>query len=91
MKGHPVRRARILTHATALLVGITLMPTAVAAPAGGAPGDDPCRLAIACAFLPIAPDLDGDVDLTKQLPPGYSPEPQISSLPPVNPCLRGCV
>jgi hypothetical protein len=80
-----------LTHATALLLGITLMPTSVAAPAGGEPGDDPCRLAIACAFLPIAPDLDDDVDLTKQLPPGYRPASEISSLPPVNPCLHGCV
>ena len=32
-----MRRARILTHATALLVGITLMPTAVAAPAAAPP------------------------------------------------------
>jgi hypothetical protein len=86
-----MRRNPILAHGVALLLSITLMPTAVAAPAGGDPGDDPCRLAIACAFLPIAPDLDGDVDLTKQLPPGYSPAPQISSLPPVNPCLHGCV
>lgn len=86
-----MRRTRILTHATALLLGITLMPTAVAAPAGGDPGDDPCRLAIACAFLPIAPDLDGDVDLTKRLPTGDSTAPQISSLPPVNPCLQGCI
>jgi hypothetical protein len=86
-----VRHARILTRGTALLLGITLMPTAVAAPAGGAPGDDPCRFAITCAFLPIAPDLDGDVDLTQQLPPGYNPVPQISSLPPVNPCIQGCV
>jgi hypothetical protein len=87
-----VRRNPILAHAAALLLSITLVPTAEAAPAGPDPGDDPCRLAISlCAFLPIAPDLDGDVDLTKQLPPGYSPAPQISSLPPVNPCLHGCV
>lgn len=88
-----MRRTWILTGAAALLLlGITLVSTARAAPAGADPGDDPCRLAISlCAFLPIAPDLDGDVDLTKQLPLANSPAPQISSLPPVNPCLHGCV
>jgi hypothetical protein len=35
------------------------------------PDDDPCGLAVNlfCRFLPMAPELDGDVDLTKQLPP----------------------
>ena len=87
-----MRRNPILAHAAALLLGITLVPTAEAAPAGAEPGDDPCRPAISlCAFLPIAPDLDGDLDLTKRLPPGDSTAPQISSLPPVNPCLQGCI
>ena len=33
--------------------------------------DDPCGLAVNlfCRVLPIAPELDGDVDLTMQLPP----------------------
>jgi hypothetical protein len=88
-----VRRTWILTHAAALLLGITLVSTAEAAPAGADPSDDPCRLGLSpvCAFLPIAPDLDGDVDLTEQLPEANSPAPQISSPPPVDPCLHGCV
>lgn len=37
-----------------------------AAPAGADPGGDPCQLAVTflCKFMPIAPDLDGDLDLT---------------------------
>jgi hypothetical protein len=87
-----MRRNPILTHAAALLLGMALVSTAEATPADADPGDDPCRLAISlCAFLPTAPDLEGDVDLTKKLPPGDSTAPQISSPPPVNPCLHGCV
>ena len=43
--------------------------TAPVAPADS--DDDRCGLAVTlfCRFLPIAPELDGDVDLTKQLPP----------------------
>jgi hypothetical protein len=88
-----MRRNPILTHAAALLLGMTLVSTVEATPADADPGGDPCRFGISlvCAFLPIAPDLDGDVDLTKQLPAANSAAPQISSLPPVNPCLHGCV
>jgi hypothetical protein len=35
------------------------------------PADDPCPLSMAfvCRFVPIAPELEGDVDLTKQQAP----------------------
>jgi hypothetical protein len=47
-----------------------------------APADDPCPLAMSflCGFLPIAPELDGDVDLTKQLPPTDPAAPTSDSL-----------
>lgn len=50
------------------------------------PADDPCPLAMSflCGFLPIAPDLDGDVDLTKQLPPADPTAPAPDSLPPAD-------
>jgi hypothetical protein len=67
------------------------------------PSDDPCPLAMAivCRFLPIAPGLDDDVDLTKQ-PPGdpATPDPQPSSDPAVpaptpqrtaDICSNGCI
>ena len=43
----------------------------LAAPASAEPGDNPCDLAVNffCRFVPIAPHLEGDVDLTQQLPP----------------------
>ena len=43
----------------------------VAAPARAGPTDNPCELAVTflCQFVPIAPNLEDDVDLTQQLPP----------------------
>jgi hypothetical protein len=54
--------------------------------------DDPCPLSLSfmCRFLPVAPDLDGDIDLTQQLPPANPQEPG-PELPPLDPCQRGCV
>lgn len=57
------------------------------------PSDDPCPLAVSllCRFVPIAPELDGDVDLTKQMPPDDPAAPAPDSLPPVDICASGCV
>lgn len=55
------------------LIGAAL---GVAAPAGADPADDPCQLAVTflCRFLPIAPDLDHDVDLSQD-PGAFSSQP----------------
>ena len=55
------------------------------------PADDPCPLAAAlfCRFVPIAPELDGDVDLTTQVPPA-DPRLPAPDPPPVGVCARGC-
>ena len=57
------------------------------------PGDNPCQLAVTflCKFVPIAPDLEGDVDLTKDQPPADPNAPPPESLPVVNPCAAGCI
>jgi hypothetical protein len=84
----------------AVIVALGMLAAAfvAAAPAGADPADDPCQLAVSflCRFVPMAPELDHDVDLTQdpgalngqpvpQLPAGESaPEP------PVDPCLNGC-
>jgi hypothetical protein len=49
--------------------------TAAAAPAAAEPGENPCELALSfvCHFVPIAPDLDHDIDLTQQLSPDGPP------------------
>jgi hypothetical protein len=74
-----------------LLFAVAIAVTGVAslgASASAAPGS-PCDLAVSffCRFVPIAPDLDGDVDLSTQLPPA----PPDESLPPVDICARGCM
>ena len=77
----------LIAAAAALTAGIFL-----AAPADAQPGDNPCEFAINyfCKFMPIAPDLEGDVDLTQQQPVDtYAPPPE--SLPVVDPCAAGCI
>ena len=82
-----LRRTAIAAVA-ALTAGLLL-----AAPATAEPGDNPCELAVTflCRFVPIAPDLEGDVDLTQQLPPADPNAPPPESLPVVDPCAAGCI
>jgi hypothetical protein len=56
-------KMRVVIVATGLLAAAFV----VAAPAGADPADDPCQLAVTflCRFVPMAPDLDHDVDLTQ--------------------------
>jgi hypothetical protein len=63
----------------------------VASPAGADPGS-PCELAInfLCRFVPVAPDLDHDLDLTQQQPVDPNAPPP-DSLPVVYPCAAGCI
>jgi len=67
--------------------------TAAAAPAAAEPGENPCELALSfvCHFVPIAPDLDRDVDLTQQLSPDGPAIAPSDPLPPTNPCSAGCI
>ena len=64
----------------------------LAAPASAEPGDDPCELAtnFFCRFVPIAPHLEGDVDLTHSSRRPTRPRPP-ESLPPARPCSSGCI
>jgi hypothetical protein len=56
-------------------------------------GPPPCEFALAffCNILPMAPDLDHDIDLTQQLPPTDPNAPPPESLPVVDPCATGCI
>jgi hypothetical protein len=58
--------------------------------------DDPCSLAVTflCRFMPIAPELDGDVDLT-QPQPGTGPVAPLPQPPPdpavgTSTCMTDC-
>jgi hypothetical protein len=77
-----------LICATAALVAAALF----AVPASADPGDNPCELAInfLCRIVPIAPDLDHDLDLTNQQPADPNAPPP-DSLPATDPCVAGCI
>jgi hypothetical protein len=57
---------KIATRAAAA-VGPILAALILAGPAGADPATDPCELAVTflCRFMPIAPALDHDIDLTQ--------------------------
>jgi hypothetical protein len=78
------------------VLGRMLLAAAFAVAAGMAaaePGENPCELALSfvCHFVPIAPDLDQDVDLTQQLSPDGAAIPPSDALSPTNPCSAGCI
>jgi len=78
-----VRRAIFV----ALTVGGCLVALQWSAPGAAVadPGGPDCPLAmiLMCKFLPVAPDLDEDVDLTQP-----SPRPSAEVAPPVSPTDR---
>ncbi|AQA02588.1 hypothetical protein BVC93_09265 [Mycobacterium sp. MS1601] len=75
-------RLAVATAALALAGGV------LATPASAEPMP-PCEfgLSFLCSMLPVAPDLDGDIDLTHDVPPANSlPENQVA-----DPCALGCI
>ena len=76
-----------------LLAAVFAVAAGTTAPAAAEPGENPCELALSfvCHFVPIAPDLDQDVDLTQQLSPDGPAIPPSDPLPPTNPCSEGCI
>jgi hypothetical protein len=82
-----VLKTTVIAAAAALTAGVFL-----AAPATADPGGNPCELAVTflCKFVPVAPDLDGDVDLTQQQPVDPNAPPP-ESLPVADPCAAGCI
>lgn len=81
-------RRPVIAAAAALAAGVYL-----ASPTSADPGDNPCEFAINyfCKFIPIAPDLEGDVDLTTDQPPADPNASPPESLPVVDPCAAGCI
>jgi hypothetical protein len=96
MDRKPARRGRWIRLAAATVIAGTgvastalLPPPAVVAD----PADDPCSLAVSflCRFMPMAPNLDGDVDLTKQQPPADPADPPTTAPPVADICTSGCI
>jgi hypothetical protein len=78
LQRHSAKTAALwLCAKAALMITATLCAaTYLAAPASAAPGD-PCELMVRliCAFVPIAPELDRDNDLTNDpVSPGGAPD-----------------
>lgn len=69
--------------------GLTVAAALLAPQASADPDMPPCGglLSLICGVVPIAPDLDHDIDLTKQLPPAANQDDQ----PPVDMCAMGCI
>jgi hypothetical protein len=65
----------------------------LAAPADAQPGPPPCEFALSfiCNIVPMAPELDHNVDLTEQLPPAEENAPLPDTLPVLDPCAAGCI
>ncbi|GAC1636893.1 MAG: hypothetical protein NVS4B6_05740 [Mycobacterium sp.] len=85
--GDGVLKKMAIGAAAALAAAVLL-----ATPAAADPGDNPCGLAVSflCRFVPVAPDLDHDVDLTQQQPVDPNAAPP-DSLPIADPCAAGCI
>jgi hypothetical protein len=82
----------MLRKATVIAASVLGVAVVVATPASADPDDNPCEFAVNyfCQFIPIAPDLEGDVDLTQQQPVDPNAPPP-ESLPVVDPCAAGCI
>ncbi|MDO3402955.1 fibronectin-binding protein [Mycolicibacterium neoaurum] len=73
----------------ALVLGYALLP---AADGSAQPPDIPCTMAVSiiCHFLPIAPDWEGDIDLTVDQPAADPSAPEPDSRTPADYCINGC-
>lgn len=83
---------KLAIKAAFITVGVLGAQTASAIPSVADPSGDPCALAASffCRFVPIAPDLEGDVDLTKQLPPADPAAPAPETRAPAVSCANSC-
>jgi hypothetical protein len=84
MSGEMRALTRVLVALAAVAISLLASPaTASADPA------NPCDLALSffCRFVPIMPNLEGDIDLSTQLPPAPPGEPPR----PADICARGCL
>jgi len=83
----------VLTRIGSLAAIIVVTMSATTGYAHADPADDPCHLVagLLCKFIPMAPELDGDIDLTKQQPPADPSVPEPDSRPPADICARGCM
>lgn len=87
------RTVSLLVHSTIVAGLIGLAMSGAVSQAHADPGDDPCQLVagLLCKFVPMAPELDGDVDLTNQQPSADPSAPEPDSRRPADICANGCM
>lgn len=85
------RLSTVVGAAIAASIAASTAAVVLASPVHAEPADEPCALAVSllCRFVPIAPELDGDVDYTQQQPGAGILAPE--SARPVDPCISGCI
>lgn len=76
----------------AAVAGAAIAAAMTAAPAAADPVENPCAMTanFFCQFVPIAPELDHNVDLTQQLPP-VDPDAPPPPWQPPDLCAMGCI
>lgn len=84
----------VLGAAAVFAAGVTFAPVAAADPAAPADpgGPPPCPsglLASVCEMLPMMPELDHDIDMSKQQP--NAPTVDMEHLPPADVCTVACI
>ena len=87
------RRIAVSVGALTGVLAVLGLSTDLAGPASASPAaDDPCQgaMVLFCRLLPIAPELDGDVDLTQQMPATDPAALPPDSVPPADICSHGC-
>ncbi|MDW5610716.1 MULTISPECIES: fibronectin-binding protein [Mycolicibacterium] len=57
------------------------------------PVENPCQLAVTflCHFVPIAPEWEGDIDLTQNMPAADPSVPLPEERTPADYCINGCI
>lgn len=77
----------------ALLAGLAAGATSLAPMVAADPAMPSCPLAVKllCSVLPVAPDLDGDVDYTQHGPDVDGGDLAPEAGPPTDPCASGCI
>jgi hypothetical protein len=87
-----MRRVKKALRVMVVALGVFGAQTAHAIPAAADPSDFSCplKLFFVCRMVPVAPDLDHDIDLTKEPPPWASAVPPADSTPAGDVCVDGC-
>lgn len=86
------RRCGSLLRGIAVGLGALIVVSVITAGGASAQREDPCDLAVTfiCRLIPMAPDLDEDLDLTQNPPPVEPARPSDLGPTQANGCVEAC-